>query len=45
MVYLGRWSDWRVRLKYRYDGIAWAIDWEANKAIDKGKWSTCGGGW
>ena len=31
--------------EYQYNGIAWAIAWDPNKAIDIGEWSNCGGRW
>ena len=29
-------------LEYHYNGIAWWIIWDLNKAIDIGKWPICG---
>ena len=31
-------------LKYCYNGIAWAVVWDPNKAIDIVEWLICGGG-
>ena len=28
-----------MELAYRFNGIAWAIVWDPNKAIDIGNWS------
>ena len=37
----GQFSD----LEYCQNGIAWAIIWDPNKAIDIREWAICGGGW